>query len=99
MTILRTYYYKFIAYYFYYREVALRCSGFDWQTIEPCARWMRPFFEVVREESTYLPMLEQNEQFTNRFGLGHICPNIITDDSHIIQTHTISMEMFVSNIN
>nr|XP_036220785.1 G1/S-specific cyclin-E isoform X1 [Bactrocera oleae]XP_036220786.1 G1/S-specific cyclin-E isoform X1 [Bactrocera oleae]XP_036220787.1 G1/S-specific cyclin-E isoform X1 [Bactrocera oleae]XP_036220788.1 G1/S-specific cyclin-E isoform X1 [Bactrocera oleae]XP_036220789.1 G1/S-specific cyclin-E isoform X1 [Bactrocera oleae]XP_036220790.1 G1/S-specific cyclin-E isoform X1 [Bactrocera oleae] len=76
------------------REVALRCSGFDWQTIEPCARWMRPFFEVVREESTYLPMLEQNEQFTNRFGLGHICPNIITDDSHIIQTHTISMEMF-----
>lgn len=76
------------------REIALRCSGFDWQTIEPCARWMRPFFEVVREESNYLPMLEQNEQLTNRFGLGHICPNIITDDSHIIQTHTISMGMF-----
>ncbi|XP_004520980.1 G1/S-specific cyclin-E isoform X3 [Ceratitis capitata] len=76
------------------REIALRCSGYDWQTIEPCARWMKPYFEIVREESTYLSLMEQNDQVTNRFGLSHICPNIITDDSHIIQTHTISMGMF-----
>ncbi|XP_067622009.1 G1/S-specific cyclin-E [Eurosta solidaginis] len=76
------------------REIALRCSGFDWQTIEPCARWMQPYFQVVREESVYLSLIEQNDQVTNRFGLGHICPNIVTDDSHIIQTHTISMGMF-----
>ncbi|XP_053957871.1 G1/S-specific cyclin-E isoform X1 [Anastrepha ludens] len=76
------------------REIALRCSGLDWEAIDPCARWMQPFFQVVREESTYLALMEQNDQVTNRFGLAHICPNIITDDSHIIQTHTISMGMF-----
>lgn len=77
----------------------MRCSGYDWQTIEPCARWMKPYFEIVREESTYLSLMEQNDQVTNRFGLSHICPNIITDDSHIIQTHTISMGMFVSKLS
>ncbi|XP_017467829.1 PREDICTED: G1/S-specific cyclin-E-like isoform X2 [Rhagoletis zephyria] len=76
------------------REIALRCSGFDWQTVETCARWMQPFFQIVQEESTYLVLMEQNDQLTNRFGMGHFCPNIVTDDSHIIQTHTISMGMF-----
>ncbi|KAM7352798.1 cyclin E isoform 2-T3 [Cochliomyia hominivorax] len=76
------------------RETALRCSGLDWQTIQPCARWMQPFFEVISEESHNLHLLEQNEQITTKFGLGHICPNIVTDDSHIIQTHTTTMTMF-----
>ncbi|XP_065357953.1 G1/S-specific cyclin-E isoform X2 [Calliphora vicina] len=76
------------------RETALRCSGLDWLTIQPCSRWMAPFFEVISEESHNLHLLEQNEQITTKFGLGHICPNIVTDDSHIIQTHTTTMTMF-----
>ncbi|TMW44188.1 hypothetical protein DOY81_010732 [Sarcophaga bullata] len=76
------------------RETALRCSGFDWQTLQPCARWMQPFFKVISEESHNLHLLEQNEQINTSFGLGHICPNIVTDDSHIIQTHTTTMTMF-----
>uniref|UniRef100_A0A1A9X494 Uncharacterized protein n=1 Tax=Glossina brevipalpis TaxID=37001 RepID=A0A1A9X494_9MUSC len=76
------------------RETAIRCSGLNWQVIQPCADWMQPFFEIICEESQHLHLLEQNEQIDNKYGLGHVCPNIITDDSHIIQTHTITMTMF-----
>ncbi|KAH8273622.1 hypothetical protein KR018_004674, partial [Drosophila ironensis] len=76
------------------REVALRCSGLDWQVIQPCAHWMEPFFRVISKKAAYLQLNEQNEQVTNKFGLAHVCPNIVTDDSHIIQTHTTTMEMY-----
>ncbi|EDW57873.2 G1/S-specific cyclin-E isoform X1 [Drosophila virilis] len=76
------------------RETALRCSGLDWQAVQACARWMEPFFHVVSKKAPYLQLNEQNEQVTNKFGLAHICPNITTDDSHIIQTHTITMDMY-----
>ncbi|XP_034097848.1 G1/S-specific cyclin-E isoform X1 [Drosophila albomicans] len=76
------------------RETALRCSGLDWETVHPCARWMEPFFHVISKKAPYLHMNEQNEQVTNKFGLAHICPNIVTDDSHIIQTHTTTMDMY-----
>ncbi|XP_075151410.1 cyclin E [Haematobia irritans] len=76
------------------RETALRCSGLEWKAIQPCAKWMQPFFEVISEESHNLHLLEQNEQISTKYGLGHICPNIVTDESHIIQTHTTTMTMF-----
>nr|XP_016945737.2 G1/S-specific cyclin-E [Drosophila suzukii]XP_016945738.2 G1/S-specific cyclin-E [Drosophila suzukii]XP_016945739.2 G1/S-specific cyclin-E [Drosophila suzukii]XP_036674877.1 G1/S-specific cyclin-E [Drosophila suzukii] len=76
------------------REAALRCSGLDWQVIQPCARWMEPFFRVISQKAAFLQLNEQNEQVSNKFGLGHICPNIVTDDSHIIQTHTTTMDMY-----
>ncbi|XP_055849912.1 G1/S-specific cyclin-E [Episyrphus balteatus] len=76
------------------KETALRVSGLDWVTIQPCARWMEPFFKVISEESEHLYLMEQNEQIASKSGLAHLCPNIVTDDSHIIQTHTTSMTMF-----
>uniref|UniRef100_A0A1A9ZTH2 Uncharacterized protein n=1 Tax=Glossina pallidipes TaxID=7398 RepID=A0A1A9ZTH2_GLOPL len=76
------------------RETAIRCSGLNWHSIQPCAEWMQPFFDVICEESHHLHLLEQNEQIDNKYGLGHVCPNIVTDDSHIIQTHTTTMTMF-----
>ncbi|KAH8273856.1 hypothetical protein KR044_002204, partial [Drosophila immigrans] len=76
------------------RETAMRCSGLDWETVHPCARWMEPFFHVISKKAPYLHLHEQNEQVTNKFGLAHICPNIVTDDSHIIQTHTTTMDMY-----
>lgn len=79
-----------------FSETALRCSGLDWQAIETCVRWMKPFFNVISNKAPYLQLNEQNEQVTNKFGLAHICPNIVTDDSHIIQTHTTTMDMYVS---
>ncbi|XP_017835217.2 G1/S-specific cyclin-E [Drosophila busckii] len=76
------------------RETALRCSGLDWQVVQPCARWMEPFFQVISKTAPYLQSNEQNEQVTNKFGLAHVCPNIVTDDSHIIQTHSTTMDMY-----
>ncbi|XP_037959517.1 G1/S-specific cyclin-E isoform X2 [Teleopsis dalmanni] len=76
------------------KATAVRCSGFTWPTLEACALWMAPFFEIIREESPYFHLIEQNELLATKHGLGHICPNIITDDSYIIQTHTTTIEMF-----
>ncbi|EDV99050.1 GH13253 [Drosophila grimshawi] len=75
-------------------ETALRCSGLDFQVVQRCARWMQPFFCVISNKAVYLHMNEQNEQVTNKFGLASVCPNIVTDDSHIIQTHTTTMDMY-----
>lgn len=51
---------------------------------------------MISQKAPYLQLNEQNEQVSNKFGLGLICPNIVTDDSHIIQTHTTTMDMYVS---
>lgn len=57
---------------------------------------MAPFYEVIVEDSSQIFLLEQNEQVKSALGLNHICPNINTDDSHIIQTHSTSLNLFVS---
>lgn len=76
------------------REIALHCTGLDWHSIQPCALWMEPFFQVVCEESEHLHLMEQEEFFSSKYGMTHVCPNIISDDSHNIQTHTTTMAMF-----
>ena len=78
------------------RETALRCSGFNWETLQPCVRWMQPFFGVITDESNNLQLIDVDEELDRSFGLVHICPNIVTDDSHLIQTHNTSMTMFDS---
>lgn len=74
----------------------MRVSSLDWRTIHLCAKWMETFFHVISEEAQHLHLLEQNEQIPSKHGLGHVCPNIVTDESHIIQTHSTSMGMYVS---
>lgn len=56
---------------------------------------MEPFFRICLE-TPKLCLLESNEQVQTKHGLGHVCPNLVADDSHIIQIHTTNMEMFVS---
>lgn len=74
----------------------MNVSGLDWDVIRPCANWMLPYYLTICEEKTPLLLLEQNEQYKATFGLSHIAPNMITDDSHVLQTHTTSLDMFVS---
>lgn len=57
---------------------------------------MEPFYHVICEEIHTLYLLESNEQIKQSHGLHHICPNLIADESHTLQTHTVSMSMFVS---
>lgn len=57
--------------------------------------WMDPFFRVCLD-APRLCLTESNEQVQSKHGMGHLCPNLVADDSHIIQIHTTTMEMFVS---
>lgn len=57
---------------------------------------MEPYFQIICEEAQQLFLLESNEQIKNSYGLQHVCPNLVTDDSHILQTHSINLTMFVS---
>lgn len=80
------------------KATAKKVSGLDWATIAPCAKWMEPYYQVLEEEAEYNPifLLEQNEQVEISYGLSHICPNLNKDPSHIIQTHSTSLDVFVS---
>lgn len=77
------------------RKIAIKLSGLDWATIGPCSRWMEPYFQICIQ-SPKLVLQERNDQFETKGGLGVVCPNINTDESHIIQAHTTNMDMFVS---
>lgn len=59
---------------------------------------MEPYYQVLEEEETINPirLLETNDQIEMSYGLSHICPNLIKDHSHIIQTHSTSLDLFVS---
>lgn len=79
-----------------FRKTAIAVSGLDWDIIVPCTRWMEPFFQIICEEAQQLFLLESNDQMKVSYGLQYVCPNLVTDDSHILQTHSISLTMFVS---
>lgn len=78
------------------RKTATSVSGLDWEVIAPCAKWMEPYFLVICDENEISPLalLESNEQVKGSYGLAHVCPNLVADSSHIIQTHTTSLDMF-----
>lgn len=78
------------------RTTALRVSGLDWSVVKPCVKWMEPFYEVVKADSSNLFLPELDEQLQASFGLRHISTHINTDDSYVIQTHTTSVALFVS---
>jgi G1/S-specific cyclin-E1 len=79
-------------------SAATQVSGLDWASIAPCARWMEPYFHAIEEESKQNPLklAEMNEQVEYNYAIAHVCPNLHRDPSHIIQTHTTSLDLFVS---
>lgn len=80
------------------RSVATRVSGLSWEQIALCAKWMEPYHQVLEEEGVNSPikLMEMNEQLDYNWGVTHVCPNLNRDPSHIIQTHSTSLELFVS---
>lgn len=78
------------------RKTATLVSGLDWDAIAPCAKWMEPYFLVICDENEVSPLalVESNEQINGSYGLAHVCPNLVADSSHIIQTHSTSLDMF-----
>uniref|UniRef100_A0A182JYT0 Uncharacterized protein n=1 Tax=Anopheles christyi TaxID=43041 RepID=A0A182JYT0_9DIPT len=77
------------------RKTATFVSGLPWEEIAPCAKWMEPYFQVICDENASCPLtfLESNDPIKYSHGLKHICPNLVSDSSHIIQTHTTSLDM------
>lgn len=82
------------------KNTAKKVSGLDWATIAPCAKWMEPYFQVLDEEAETNPiqLLEQNEQAEISYAISHVCPNLQKDPSHIIQTHSTSLDIFDKGI-
>jgi cyclin E len=80
------------------KNTAMKVSGLDWATIAPCAKWIEPYFQVLDEEAEInsLNLLETNEPEEANYGIAHVCPNLNKDPSHIIQIHSTSLDIFVS---
>lgn len=80
------------------KNVATRVSGLAWSVIAPCAKWMEPYYQVLEEDGDDNPvkLMEMNEQVDYNYAVTHVCPNLNKDMSHIIQTHSTSLDIFVS---
>lgn len=87
-------------FHYFNSKTATFVSGLPWEEIAPCAKWMEPFFLVICDENASCPLtfLESNDPIKHSHGLKHICPNLVSDSSHIIQTHTTSLDMLVSGL-
>lgn len=71
--------------------------GFSWEGLERCYRWLTPFVEVVRAEGSVCVVRGGDGEFVQRAaGLDLICPDLNLDESHRIQSHNITLDMFVS---
>ncbi|KAJ0182786.1 hypothetical protein K1T71_002155 [Dendrolimus kikuchii] len=77
------------------KDVALRVSGFSWEGLEPCYRWLAPFVDVVRAEGSVCVVRGGDGEFVQRAaGLDLICPDLNLDESHRIQSHNVTLDMF-----
>lgn len=59
---------------------------------------MSPYFEIIAEETTMPSVRILTDAIQKSSGLKHICPNLVVDESHTLQTHVTSIDMFVSII-
>ena len=77
------------------REIALRFSGMQWQDIQSCVRWMKPYAIILAKEGPLQAntCVSQNSSSSHCSGLNKAVPNIVVDDSHNIQTHAVNLDM------
>ncbi|XP_028158965.1 G1/S-specific cyclin-E1-like [Ostrinia furnacalis] len=77
------------------KDLAVRVSGYSWEAIEPCYAWLAPFVRVVRSEGAVCVVRGGDGEFVQRgAGLQLICPDLNMDESHRIQSHNVSLDMF-----
>ncbi|KAJ1523943.1 hypothetical protein ONE63_010492 [Megalurothrips usitatus] len=77
------------------RDIALRFSGLQWQDIASCVRWMKPYALTLAKEGPFpsSSLSMSGSGSTHSSGLNKAVPNIVTDDSHNIQTHSVNLDM------
>ncbi|KAI8438035.1 hypothetical protein MSG28_010687 [Choristoneura fumiferana] len=77
------------------KNLAMRVSGYSWEALEPCYRWLAPSVAVVRESGPARAVRGGDGEFLQRAGgLDLICPDLNVDESHRIQSHNVTLDMF-----
>ncbi|CAH0724522.1 unnamed protein product, partial [Brenthis ino] len=77
------------------KEMALRVSGYSWDALEPCYTWLAPSAAAVRRAGGVAAVRGGDGDHVQRAaGLRLICPDLNLDESHRIQTHDVSLDMF-----
>uniref|UniRef100_A0ABD2WWJ4 Cyclin N-terminal domain-containing protein n=1 Tax=Trichogramma kaykai TaxID=54128 RepID=A0ABD2WWJ4_9HYME len=82
--------------FFQGRETALRVSKLSWEQLEPCVRWIEPFYIFLSTEERPQELLRANIpriEIKNRSFLKATLPNVVLDETHRIQTHVTDLEM------
>ncbi|CAH2102959.1 unnamed protein product [Euphydryas editha] len=76
-------------------DLALRVSGYSREALEPCRRWLAPFARAVQRAGAVAAVRGGDGEHVQRAaGLRLICPDLNLDESHRIQTHDVSLDMF-----
>ncbi|XP_045523890.1 G1/S-specific cyclin-E [Pieris brassicae] len=77
------------------RDLALRVSGYSWEALESCHRWMAAFAAGVRAEGAECVVRGGDGEHVQRAAeLSLICPDLNMDESHRIQAHNVTLDMF-----
>nr|BAG85355.2 cyclin E [Bombyx mori] len=79
----------------YNRELAMRVSGYKWESLSECYTWLEPFARSLREAGAGGQVRAADGEFVQpAAALRHICPDINPDESHRIQQHNVTLDMF-----
>ncbi|CAH0690950.1 unnamed protein product [Chilo suppressalis] len=77
------------------KDLAVRVSGYNWSSVSDCYAWLEPFVRVVRAEGAVSIVRGGDGEFVQHSaGLQDICPALNMDESHRIQSHNVSLDMF-----
>ncbi|KAG6454926.1 G1/S-specific cyclin-E isoform X2 [Manduca sexta] len=76
------------------RDLAERVSGFAWESVRACHAWLRPAARLLRGAGACVLRAADGEFVQRAAGLDLICPALNSDESHRVQQHNVSLDMF-----
>lgn len=88
-------------YFIFGKQVALLVSGLTWEALKPCVKYMSIINKSISEsDDPRLHSLIQQEtderQLASFRSARKHTPNMISDESHLMQTHVIDLKFYVS---
>ncbi|KAL4713893.1 hypothetical protein ACJJTC_015547 [Scirpophaga incertulas] len=79
----------------YSKELAMRVSGYKWEDMECCYLWLEAFARVVREAGPVSVVRGGDGEFVQHTAdLRDLCPTLNSDESHRVQSHNVTLDMF-----
>lgn len=88
-------------YFIHGKNVALNVSGLTWEQLKDCVEYMAVFYKIIRDsvdpKLESVPCFDEQPSSAPNYGtLKANVPQIITNENHSIQTHSIDLSYFVS---